>query len=83
MFADLEYSMLEQISKQNNSKLLYVLTHSNKDMDKDELVDMINIGIKGVLGKHKKGKKQKKIVLKLFLILHNWKVLHQHVALLY
>ena len=59
MFADLEYSMLEQISKQNNSKLLYVLTHSNKDMDKDELVDMINIGIKGVLGKHKKGKNDK------------------------
>jgi len=59
MFADLEYSMLEQISKQNNSKLLYVLTHSNKDMDKDELVDMINIGIKGVLEKHKKGKNDK------------------------
>ena len=59
MFADLEYSMFEQISKQNNSKLLYVLTHSNKDMDKDELVDMINIGIKGVLEKHKKGKNNK------------------------
>ena len=52
MFADLEYSMLEQISKQNNSKLLYVLTHSNKDMDKDEIIDMINVGIKGVLEKH-------------------------------
>ena len=52
MFADLEYNMLEQISKQNNSKLLYVLTHSNKDIDKDEIIDMINIGIKGVLDKH-------------------------------
>ena len=43
MFADLEYSMIEQISKQNNSKLLYVLTHSNKDMDKDEIIDMIKL----------------------------------------
>jgi len=56
MFADLEYSMIEQISKQNNSKLLYVLTHSNKDMDKDEIIDMINVGIKGVLEKHKNEK---------------------------
>jgi len=56
MFADLEYSMLEQISKQHKSKLLYVLTHSNKDMDKDELIDMINVGIKGVLERHKKDK---------------------------
>jgi len=56
MFADLEYSMIEQISKQNNSKLLYVLTHSSKDMDKDEIIDMINVGIKGVLDKHKNEK---------------------------
>ena len=56
MFADLEYSMIEQISKQNNSKLLYVLTHSNKDMDKEEIIDMINVGIKGVLEKHTDGK---------------------------
>ena len=56
MFADLEYSMIEQISKQNKSKLLYVLTHSNQETDKDEIIDMINIGIKGVLEKHENEK---------------------------
>ena len=48
-FADLEYDMLNEVSKQNNSKLLYILTHSTKDIDKEEKIDMINVGIKNLL----------------------------------
>ena len=36
-----------------NSKLLYILTHSSKNTDIDEIIDMINIGIKSVLENHK------------------------------
>ena len=53
MFADLEYDMLKEVSIQKKSKLLYVLTHSSSNTDKEEVIDMINIGIKGVLEKHK------------------------------
>ena len=52
MFADLEFNMINEISKQKNSKLLYILTHSSKKTDKDEIIDMINIGIKSVVEKH-------------------------------
>ena len=53
MFADLEYDMLNEVSKQEKSKILYILTHSSSHTDKEEIIDMINIGIKGVLEKHK------------------------------
>ena len=49
MFADIEFDIINEISKQKNSKLLYILTHSSKDTDIEEKIDMINIGIKNVL----------------------------------
>ena len=49
MFADLEYDMINEISNQKNSKLLYILTHSSKNTNKEELIDMINVGIKSVV----------------------------------
>ena len=51
MFADLEFDMINEISKQKNSKLLYILTHSSKNTDIDEIIDMINIGIKNIINK--------------------------------
>ena len=39
-------------SKQKNSKLLYIITHSSKKTDINEIIDMINIGIKSVVQKH-------------------------------
>ncbi len=54
MFADAEYGMIHEISKQKNSKLLYVLTHSSKKTEKDEIIDRINVGLKNVLEKNNK-----------------------------
>ena len=51
MFSELEYDILVELSKHQNSKLLYVLTHSCKDIDKEEVIDMINTGINGVIDK--------------------------------
>ena len=53
MFADLEFDIINEISKQKNSKLLYIFTHSSKKTDKEEKIDMINVGIKSVLENHK------------------------------
>ena len=53
MFADIEYKMLNEISQQKDSKLLYILTHSSKDIDKEEKIDMINVGIKNILTNNK------------------------------
>ena len=53
MFADIEYKMLNEIFKQKDSKLLYILTHSSKDIDKEEKIDMINVGIKNILRNNK------------------------------
>ena len=41
--------MINEVSKQNNSILLYILTHSSIDTDKEEKIDMINVGIKNLL----------------------------------
>ena len=49
MFADLEYDIINTISNQKNSKLLYVLTHSSKNTNKEEIIDMINVAIKNLL----------------------------------
>ena len=48
-FADIEFDIINEISNQKNSKLLYVFTHSSKKTDIEEKIDMINIGIKNVL----------------------------------
>jgi GTP-binding protein EngB required for normal cell division len=53
MFADIEYNMINEISKQENTFLLYILTHSSENIDKDEKIDMINVGIKNLLTNNK------------------------------
>ena len=53
MFLDLEYDMIKEISNQKKSKLLYVLTHSSKKTNKEEIIDRINVGIKNILDKNK------------------------------
>ena len=53
MFADIEYDIINEISNQKKSKLLYILTHSSKNTNKEEKIDMINVGIKNILEKNK------------------------------
>ena len=64
MFADIEYKMINEIFKQEDTHLLYILTHSSQMIDIDEKIDMINVGIKNLLEKNKCKNKQE-ILLKL------------------
>jgi len=52
MFAEMEYKMFKEIIKHENTPILYILTHASLNTDKDEIYDMLNTGIKGVLKKH-------------------------------
>ena len=52
MFAELEFEMFKEIIKHGNTPVIYILTHSYLTTDKNEIYDMINTGIKGVLKKH-------------------------------
>jgi len=52
MFAELEYKMFKEILKHENVPIIYILTHSTAKTDKEEIYDMLNTGIKGVLKKH-------------------------------
>jgi len=52
MFAEMEYKMFKEIIKHENTPVIYILTHSSLTTDKNEIYDMINTGIKGVLKKH-------------------------------
>ena len=52
MFAELEYKMFKEIIKHENTPVIYILTHSSLNIDKEEIYDMINTGIKGVIKKH-------------------------------
>ena len=52
MFAEMEYKMFKEIIKHENTPVIYILTHSSLNIDKDEIYDMLNTGIKGVLKKH-------------------------------
>ena len=52
MFAELEYKMFKEILRHENVPVIYILTHSSSKIDKDEIYDMLNTGIKGVLNKH-------------------------------
>ena len=52
MFAELEYKMFKEILRHENAPVIYILTHSSSRIDKDEIYDMLNTGIKGVLNKH-------------------------------
>ena len=51
MFSENEYEILNEITKQKNSKLLYIITHSSEKTDKEEIIEMINVGIKSFLEK--------------------------------
>ena len=52
MFAELEYKMFKEILRHENVPVIYILTHSSEKTDKEEIYDMLNTGIKGVLNKH-------------------------------
>ena len=52
MFAELEYRMFKEIIRHKNVPVLYILTHSNGKIDKEEIYDMLNTGIKGVVIRH-------------------------------
>ena len=56
MFTEMEYSIFNQIYKHQDSFVLYVLTHSSEKTDKNEIYDMINTGINGVIEEQKKKK---------------------------
>ena len=53
MFTEMEYSIFEQILQHQDSYVIYVLTHSTAKTDKNEIYDMINTGIRGVLNSYK------------------------------
>ena len=59
MFTEMEYKIFKQILNHKDSFIIYVLTHSSEKTDKNEIYDMINTGIKGVIN-NKKNKKKKK-----------------------
>ena len=46
--------MIVEISKKENIKLLYILTHSTKNIDKKEVIDRINVGIKNLFQNNEK-----------------------------
>ena len=52
MFAELEFKMFKEIIKHETAPVIYILTHSSAKTDKEEIYDMLNTGIKGVLNKH-------------------------------
>ena len=52
MFAELEFKMFKEILRHENVPVIYILTHSSEKTDKEEIYDMLNTGIKGVLNKH-------------------------------
>ena len=56
MFSEMEYKIFEQIVLHKDSFVIYVLTHSSEKTDKNEIYDMINTGIKGVIDSNKKRK---------------------------
>ena len=52
MFAELEFKMFKEIIRHETVPIIYILTHSSAKTDKEEIYDMLNTGIKGVLNKH-------------------------------
>ena len=56
MFTEMEYKIFKQIAKHKDSYVIYVLTHSSEKTDKNEIYDMINTGIKGVIDNKKRKK---------------------------
>ena len=52
MFAELEFKMFKEILRHETVPVIYILTHSSTKTDKEEIYDMLNTGIKGVLNKH-------------------------------
>ena len=56
MFSEMEYKIFKQILKHKDSFVIYVLTHSSEKTDRNEIYDMINTGIRGVIDNKKKKK---------------------------
>ena len=51
-------NIFNQIYKHQDSFVLHVLTHSSEKTDKNEIYDMINTGINGVIEAQKKKKER-------------------------
>ena len=54
MFSQMEFGMFKQILLHKDAFVLYVLTHSSEKTDRNEIYDMINTGIKGVIDSKRK-----------------------------
>ena len=59
MFTEMEIGIFKQIIKHKDTKVIYILTHSNTNVEKEEIYDMINFGIKSIIMRHKNNKKNK------------------------
>ncbi len=53
MFSEMEYDIFKQIILHKDAFVIYVLTHSSTKTDREEIYDMINTGIKGVIERKK------------------------------
>ena len=62
MFSEMEYHIFKQISKHEDTRIIFVLTHSSSKTDHKEVIDMINTGIKGVIEKIKNKIKKEEII---------------------
>ena len=62
MFSEMEYHIFKQISKHEDTRIIFVLTHSSSKTDHKEVIDMINTGIKGVIEKVKNKIKKEEII---------------------
>ena len=62
MFTEMEYRIFRQIIKHEDARIIFVLTHSSSKTEHKELIDMINIGIKGVLQKNLNKLKEEEII---------------------
>ena len=60
MFSEMEYKIFKQISKHEDVRIIFVLTHSSSKTDQKELIDMINTGINGVIESRQNKNKIKK-----------------------
>ena len=60
MFSEMEYKIFKQISKHEDVRIIFVLTHSSSKTDQKELIDMINTGINGVIENRQNKNKIKK-----------------------
>ena len=62
MFSEMEYKIFKQISKHEDTRVIFVLTHSSIKTDHKEIIDMINTGIKGIIQKIANKIKEEEII---------------------